>query len=146
MKIGFFVLGLAASLASALPARNQTPPAPPARHSTGSRNNTITEKGCRSSTLRWTVEFPGLAWRKHNYFEFEVEGLYHDKLPLHVVSLDYEKWCSSDWVYCVTHANGQFAKDVTIMFNGLEYYHAEPSRINSNREYDWDYEYWDCVL
>lgn len=113
--------------------------------SSSSRNNTMSASGCRSSTLRWGQIRPTLFSSLHSKITFEVDGRYFGKLSFHK-DTDYQKqWCTDDPGFCVTHASGATDKSLTIMFNGLLYYHAEPNKIYTHDPDAFNYEYWDCV-
>ncbi|KAH7044919.1 hypothetical protein BKA57DRAFT_516490 [Linnemannia elongata] len=149
MKIGNLLLGLAASVATALPARNQTStPSISGRNSTRTSPNAISVQGCKSTTLRWWREPIG-AGMWNSLFKFTVSGIYSGTIPPHQDPFRFSDYCSNDGIFCVRHIMGPASWAVNFTYGErvyiqpeISYNHTAPQIGNRN----WDVEYWGCVL
>lgn len=110
--------------------------------------NTTSAQGCKPATLRWWRSFTTAA-QYDSLFSFTVAGNYYRGAILpHEDPLRFERFCSEDEAFCVTHSFGPSIIDVFILFAGREYYHKEPDKIHKYQlgQRDWDVEFWDCVV
>ncbi|KAG9065272.1 hypothetical protein KI688_002595 [Linnemannia hyalina] len=148
MKIEILLLGLAASVAAALPARNQTGTLSSfARNSTHTSPNAVSAQDCKSSTLRWWRDPQG-AGDYNSLLSFTLVGNYYRGAILpHEDPMRRTRYCSGDGMFCVTHGFGPVEMDVILEFGNRKYYYKDPSYVHKLQigYADWDVEYWDCV-
>ncbi|KAF9125129.1 hypothetical protein BGW39_007632 [Mortierella sp. 14UC] len=138
MKFGITLLGLIATVASAIPAASVVP--------AGNSTSLERRSGCLSSTLTWT--------RRDSVYTFDLvlaNNYYHGSFtkPAHSGS---GHACDSKENFCVIYADGRYSQYLQLQYGRLYYTHSKQNdgfisvTDPSDRTKDiFEWKYWDCL-
>ncbi|KAF9125130.1 hypothetical protein BGW39_007633 [Mortierella sp. 14UC] len=129
MKFGIALLGLVATVASAIPAGNTT--------------RLEKKADCTPATLEWYGTNGG--WTPfENWFTLTIRGKYTGKLTTYPGNT--KNICSDDNKFCVSHGNGLKDQSLQLRVNSVRYKFTNQATGTINGDHEtFLYQYWECI-